>query len=98
MAVGTVIADSVAGAPGIFLSGLYRAEKAIAERMRRIAAGKLPWPAEAIRLALRSKALVVTGGPGMGKTTILNSILRILEAKAVRLLLCADRPCRQAHV
>jgi exodeoxyribonuclease V alpha subunit len=40
-------------------------------------------------LALRSKALVITGGPGVGKTTIVNSILRILAAKAVKLLLCA---------
>jgi exodeoxyribonuclease V alpha subunit len=45
--------------------------------------------AEAIRLALRSKVLVVTGGPGVGKTTIVNSILRILAAKSVDLLLCA---------
>ena len=45
--------------------------------------------AEAIRLALRSKALVITGGPGVGKTTIVNSILRILAAKSVKLLLCA---------
>ena len=44
---------------------------------------------EAIRLALRSKLMVITGGPGVGKTTIVNSILRILAAKAVRLLLCA---------
>ncbi len=43
----------------------------------------------AIGLALKSKALVVTGGPGVGKTTIVNSILRILGAKGVRMLLCA---------
>jgi exodeoxyribonuclease V alpha subunit len=36
-----------------------------------------------------SKVLVVTGGPGVGKTTIVNAILRILSAKEVRLLLCA---------
>ncbi len=45
--------------------------------------------AEAIRLALRSKVTVITGGPGVGKTTIVNSILRILAAKRVNLLLCA---------
>lgn len=45
--------------------------------------------AEAIRLALVSKVMVITGGPGVGKTTIVNSILRILSAKAVKLLLCA---------
>ena len=43
----------------------------------------------AIRLALVSKVLVVTGGPGVGKTTIVNSILRILAAKGMNLLLCA---------
>jgi len=43
----------------------------------------------AIRLALTAKALVITGAPGVGKTTIVNSILKILAAKGVRLLLCA---------
>src|SRR5215469_14900898 len=43
----------------------------------------------AIRLALKSKVLVMTGGPGVGKTTIVKAILRILAAKAVRMLLCA---------
>ena len=44
---------------------------------------------EAIRLALMAKVLVITGGPGVGKTTIVNSILKILAAKRVRLLLCS---------
>jgi exodeoxyribonuclease V alpha subunit len=43
----------------------------------------------AIRLALTAKALVITGGPSVGKTTIVNSILKILAARGVRLLLCA---------
>jgi exodeoxyribonuclease V alpha subunit len=43
----------------------------------------------AIRLALTAKVLVITGGPGVGKTTIVDSILKILAAKGVRLLLCA---------
>jgi exodeoxyribonuclease V alpha subunit len=42
----------------------------------------------AIRLALTKKALVVTGGPGVGKTTIVRSILRILAVKG-RMLFCA---------
>ena len=65
------------------------------------AAKALPWAeartgltladsqAEAVRLALRSKTTVITGGPGVGKTTIVKTILRILQAKAVTLLLCA---------
>jgi exodeoxyribonuclease V alpha subunit len=38
---------------------------------------------DAIRLALISKALVITGGPGVGKTTIVNSILCILGVKSL---------------
>lgn len=48
-----------------------------------------PSQREAVSLALRSKVTVITGGPGVGKTTIVNGILRILAAKAVNLLLCA---------
>jgi exodeoxyribonuclease V alpha subunit len=43
----------------------------------------------AVALALSSKVLVITGGPGVGKTTLVNAILRILSAKGMRLLLCA---------
>src|SRR5271168_2575857 len=43
----------------------------------------------AVRLALSSKVLVITGGPGVGKTTLVNSILKILIAKQVRVALCA---------
>jgi exodeoxyribonuclease V alpha subunit len=43
----------------------------------------------AIRLALMSKVLVMTGGPGVGKTTIVKAILRVLAAKGTKLLLCA---------
>jgi exodeoxyribonuclease V alpha subunit len=52
----------------------------------------------ALRLALMTKVLVITGGPGVGKTTLVNSILRILAAKGAGLLLCAPtgRAC-QAH-
>ncbi len=108
----TVIADTVGETACIFLAALYRAEQLIAERIRCLANGPLPWPyidpdkalpwieqktglllaesqVAAIRLALASKVLVITGGPGVGKTTIVNSILRILAAKGVTLLLCA---------
>ncbi len=44
---------------------------------------------EAVRKAVASKVLVVTGGPGTGKTTVLNAILRILERKGRRILLSA---------
>ncbi len=44
---------------------------------------------EAVRLAVAAKALVITGGPGVGKTTIIRAILTILAAKRVRIALCA---------
>ena len=44
---------------------------------------------EAIRVALGARVLVVTGGPGVGKTTLVNSLLRILRAKSVEVALCA---------
>jgi len=43
----------------------------------------------AVEQALASKVLVITGGPGVGKTTLINAILRILAAKKLRILLCA---------
>ena len=112
LAEGTVIAATVGETACVFLGGLYRAEQVIAERLLRLANGKLPWPyidpekalpwveqktglswaksqIDAIRLSLISKILVITGGPGVGKTTIVNAILRILDAKGVNLLLCA---------
>ena len=112
LSAGHVVSDHVGAIPCVFLSGLHRAERGIAERLRRIAAGPPPWPpidaekalpwieektglalapsqSDAIRTALSSKVLVVTGGPGVGKTTIVNAILRVLSARGARLLLCA---------
>lgn len=109
---GSVIVDLIGETPCVFLAGLYRAERAIAERMRGIAIGDLPWPwidadkaipwvearigmtlapsqRAAVTLALRTKLLVITGGPGVGKTTIMRAILQILAAKNVRILLAA---------
>jgi exodeoxyribonuclease V alpha subunit len=43
----------------------------------------------AIRTALTSKVCVITGGPGVGKTTIVNSIVKILRAKNCQVLLAA---------
>jgi exodeoxyribonuclease V alpha subunit len=101
---GAVTADMVADKPCVFLTGLYRAEHGIAERLLQLGTGKLPWPwidpdkaapwierrtgltlaesqRSAVALALTSKVLVITGGPGVGKTTLVNAILRILSGK-----------------
>jgi exodeoxyribonuclease V alpha subunit len=44
---------------------------------------------DAVVKALSSKVLIVTGGPGVGKTTIIRAILTILRAKGVLPLLAA---------
>jgi exodeoxyribonuclease V alpha subunit len=43
----------------------------------------------AVARVLRSKVAILTGGPGVGKTTLVNSLLRILRAKQVNVLLGA---------
>jgi exodeoxyribonuclease V alpha subunit len=45
--------------------------------------------AAAIRTALAEKVSVITGGPGVGKTTILRGLLKILKARRLRVLLAA---------
>ncbi|PYR51869.1 MAG: ATP-dependent RecD-like DNA helicase [Acidobacteria bacterium] len=65
------------------------ADKALPWIEQRIGLELAPSQKAAVRLALASKVLVITGGPGVGKTTIVNAILRILAAKGVKLLLCA---------
>ena len=109
---GSVIADKVGETSCIFLAGLHRAERGIAERLHDLLRRPCPWRSidaerafrwvegktglafaesqrEAIRLALTSKVLVITGGPGVGKTTLVNAILRILAAKDVEIALAA---------
>ncbi len=42
----------------------------------------------AVALAMQCKVTIITGGPGVGKTTVVNSILRIIRAKGTKVLLC----------
>ncbi|MDR1012632.1 MAG: ATP-dependent RecD-like DNA helicase [Coxiellaceae bacterium] len=43
----------------------------------------------AITIILKEKVTILTGGPGVGKSTIINCILRIVHAKKIRVSLCA---------
>lgn len=44
---------------------------------------------EAIKTVLASNVMVITGGPGVGKTTLVNSILKILTTQNLRIHLAA---------
>jgi exodeoxyribonuclease V alpha subunit len=48
-----------------------------------------PAQRSAIHLATTCKVLVVTGGPGVGKSTIVRGILEVFAAKGLRCALCA---------
>jgi exodeoxyribonuclease V alpha subunit len=112
LADGKAVLDRIEDRDCLFLKGLHSAERDIAERIRLLARGELPWPTidveraipwveqrtqkilsasqrNAVDLVIRSKVCVITGGPGVGKTTLLDTILRTLLAKGVRLLLAA---------
>lgn len=107
-----LVRDTIGGKEAVFLPRLFRAEKTIADGLRRLLQSEPPWrkidakhaiawvesktglrlapsQREAIETVLRSKVSVITGGPGVGKTTLVNSILRILVARDVDVLLAA---------
>ncbi|WP_052512110.1 SF1B family DNA helicase RecD2, partial [Acidomonas methanolica] len=65
------------------------AEKAMTWVETKTGLALAPSQQEAVRLALRSKVLVITGGPGVGKTTLVNAILKIVTAKGTDVQLCA---------
>ena len=67
----------------------FAADKAIPWVEQKLAIQLADSQKQAVRLALSCKLLVITGGPGVGKTTLVNSILTIMAAKGVKPLLCA---------
>ncbi len=64
-------------------------EKAVAWCEGRTRKTLAPSQREALKTVLGNRVVVITGGPGVGKTTLVNSILMILRAKGVKCLLCA---------
>ena len=65
------------------------AEKAFPWVEKKLGVTLAPSQREAVRKAVSSKVIVITGGPGVGKTTLVNAILRILVVKGVEVALAA---------
>jgi exodeoxyribonuclease V alpha subunit len=64
-------------------------DAALAWVEKKMGIGLAPSQRDAIRQATISKVLVITGGPGVGKTTIVRGILEVFAAKGLRCTLCA---------
>jgi len=64
-------------------------DKAIAWYEREAGIALARQQAEAVKLALGAKVAVVTGGPGVGKTTIIRGIVSILKRKGLTVALAA---------
>ncbi len=59
--------------------------KALREQEHRLAEAQV----EAVRMAARSKVMVLTGGPGTGKTTIIKAIISLFSSRTRRIYLAA---------
>ncbi len=64
-------------------------ERAISWVQDRMRVELAPAQREALKSAMTHKLLVITGGPGVGKTTIVKGILEVFAAKGLRLGLAA---------
>jgi exodeoxyribonuclease V alpha subunit len=48
-----------------------------------------PSQRECVKQALQNRMMIITGGPGVGKTTILNTLLMVLSGQGVQVVLAA---------
>lgn len=72
--------------PGAQLGGLAAAVRAF-EQASKIELA--PGQRAAVEAAAQHKVVVITGGPGVGKTTIVRAILNVLSRSRLRVKLCA---------
>ena len=68
---------------------LLNIEQAIEWAQKLLKMGLSEKQIEALRDSITSKAMVITGGPGTGKTTIINAIIKIYERMGQKVLLAA---------
>jgi exodeoxyribonuclease V alpha subunit len=64
-------------------------DKALEWVQRRLGLTLAPQQLEAVKMSLGHKVLIITGGPGTGKTTIINAILKIWARLGVNIMMAA---------
>jgi exodeoxyribonuclease V alpha subunit len=64
-------------------------DKAIQWVQGKINLALAPKQIKAVKRAISDKVMVITGGPGTGKTTIINAVIKIYRAVGARILLAA---------
>ncbi len=64
-------------------------EETLSGVLSRLTIELAPEQEEAVLAALNHKVLVITGGPGTGKTTVINAIIKAFQSKKGRILLAA---------
>lgn len=67
----------------------FRSKAQIARLEQQLDITLAPAQRQAVELALKAGALVITGGPGTGKTTILRFVITLLEEMGTEYALCA---------
>ena len=67
----------------------FDVETALGWVEKKIGIGLAKQQQEAVRQAMTRKVLIITGGPGVGKTTLVRSIVEIFQAKNARVSLAA---------
>ena len=67
----------------------FRPKTQIARLEQQLDITLAPAQRQAVELALKAGALVITGGPGTGKTTILRFVITLLEEMGTEYALCA---------
>ena len=78
---------AILGAPRSFAT--FDAEKAIAWWQSRAGFELAPKQHQALEKSLKSKFSIITGGPGVGKTTIIRALVEIYGTKKLKVVLAA---------
>ncbi len=65
------------------------ADNIVDEVIKSMPISMAPEQEEAVRTSTKSKIMVLTGGPGTGKTTIINAIIKVFQKAKAKILLAA---------